>query len=107
MKNWELGVLGIRTIWADSPRCGARARSAGGRPCRNLPVKGRTRCRFHGGTNPGPIGRQNALRTGEFTREAKQARRETAAAARAARQQVQAAVAKASRLGRRLKRDHG
>lgn len=38
--------------------CGARASSTG-EPCRNVPLKGRTRCKFHGGATPrgpGPIG---------------------------------------------------
>lgn len=30
--------------------CGAKTRS--GRPCRSLPVRGRRRCRMHGGTSP-------------------------------------------------------
>lgn len=29
--------------------CGARARSRNGEPCRNPPVRGEVRCRFHGG----------------------------------------------------------
>ena len=34
------------------PRCGARTR--GGRPCQAWPVRGRRRCRLHGGLSTGP-----------------------------------------------------
>ena len=40
-----------KTISCDDPHCGARTRS--GKPCRALKVRGRPRCRMHGGTNPG------------------------------------------------------
>jgi len=53
-----------------SPRCGARTRS--GEPCQAPAVKGRKRCRMHGGA-PGsgaPKGNQNALKDGRFTRKA-------------------------------------
>lgn len=33
------------------PKCGAKRRTDG-EPCRNLPVKGGTRCRLHGGLTP-------------------------------------------------------
>lgn len=35
-------------------RCGARARSRGGLPCRAPVVAGRTRCKLHGGKSTGP-----------------------------------------------------
>jgi hypothetical protein len=43
----------------DRQRCGAMAKHADafrirGRRCRNWPVPGRTRCRFHGGLSTGP-----------------------------------------------------
>jgi len=53
-----------------SPRCGAKTRS--GRPCKSPAVRGKRRCRMHGGA-PGsgaPLGNQNALRHGAYTREA-------------------------------------
>jgi glucans biosynthesis protein len=53
-----------------SRRCGARTRS--GEPCRAPAVKGKKRCRMHGGA-PGsgaPRGNQNALKHGRFTRKA-------------------------------------
>lgn len=54
----------------ESPRCGAKTRS--GKPCRAPAVKGRTRCRMHGGAkgSGAPEGNQNALKHGHFTREA-------------------------------------
>ena len=53
-----------------SRRCGAKTRS--GKPCMSPAVSGKKRCRMHGGA-PGsgaPIGNQNALKSGLFTREA-------------------------------------
>ena len=34
--------------------CGARARTRGGQPCQAKPVKGKKRCRLHGGLSTGP-----------------------------------------------------
>jgi hypothetical protein len=53
-----------------SPRCGARIRSGGA--CRAPAVRGKTRCRMHGGA-PGsgpPRGNRNARKHGLFTRAA-------------------------------------
>jgi hypothetical protein len=53
-----------------SPRCGARTRSGG--LCRSPAVRGKRRCRMHGGA-PGsgaPRANQNARRHGLFTRDA-------------------------------------
>jgi hypothetical protein len=53
-----------------SPRCGAKTRS--GKPCRSPAVSGKKRCRMHGGA-PGsgaPRGNKNALKHGNYTREA-------------------------------------
>ncbi|MES2119747.1 MAG: HGGxSTG domain-containing protein [Pseudomonadota bacterium] len=48
---------------AQAPRCLARTRS--GTECRSPAVKGRKRCRMHGGTNPGaPRGNRNAWKHG-------------------------------------------
>ena len=45
-------------------RCGAKGRSG---PCRSWPVRGRARCRMHGGTNPGtPKGERRALKHGAY-----------------------------------------
>src|SRR3546814_3494750 len=46
-----------------APRCLARTRR--GTACQSPAVKGRKRCRMHGGTNPGaPKGNSNALKHG-------------------------------------------
>jgi hypothetical protein len=53
-----------------SPRCGAKTRT--GRSCRSPAVRGKRRCRMHGGA-PGsgaPGGNHNARRHGLFTGEA-------------------------------------
>ncbi len=44
------GVLGGDP--ASAPRCGARTRA--GTPCRGPAVRGRLRCRLHGGRSTGP-----------------------------------------------------
>ncbi len=44
------GVLGGDP--ASAPRCGARTRA--GTPCRGPAVRGRLRCRMHGGRSTGP-----------------------------------------------------
>jgi len=55
-------------ILADAPRCLARTRS--GRPCQAPAVRGKRRCRMHGGTNPGaPKGNRNAVKHGMRTAE--------------------------------------
>jgi hypothetical protein len=53
-----------------APRCFARTRS--GKPCRSPTVRGKRRCRMHGGAagSGAPIGNQNARRHGRYTREA-------------------------------------
>ena len=51
-------------------RCGARTRA--GHPCRQAAVRGRTRCRMHGGAlgSGGPRGERNGnFKHGLFTRE--------------------------------------
>ena len=58
-----------------SCRCGARTRS--GSPCRSPAVRGRRRCRMHGGAagSGAPEGNRNALRHGGRTAEAMALRR--------------------------------
>jgi hypothetical protein len=58
-----------------SPRCGARTRS--GTSCRSPAVKGRRRCRMHGGTagSGARAGNQNALKHGRYSRELLEFRR--------------------------------
>lgn len=56
-----------------SHRCLAKTRK--GTPCQSPAVKGRRRCRMHGGTNPGaPKGSQNAFKHGYYSRAAISAR---------------------------------
>jgi len=53
----------------DSLRCGAKTRK--GTPCQSPAVRGKARCRMHGGAqgSGAPIGNQNALAHGMYTRE--------------------------------------
>ncbi|MGD9895411.1 MAG: HGGxSTG domain-containing protein [Dehalococcoidia bacterium] len=57
-------------VWDQIPKCGARTRS--GRPCLGLIVRGRTRCRMHGGARGSGAqrGNQNRLLHGRYTRTA-------------------------------------
>lgn len=58
-------------ILAQAPRCGAKTRT--GFPCQSPAVKGRLRCRMHGGTNKGaPRGNLNARVHGNRSKEAEQ-----------------------------------
>jgi hypothetical protein len=52
------------------PRCGARTRR--GSPCQRPAMRGRKRCRLHGGLSPGaPRGPKNGnFRNGDWTAEA-------------------------------------
>jgi hypothetical protein len=71
-----------------APRCNARTR--GGTPCQSPAVKGRKRCRFHGGAegSGAPEGNRNAFRHGRYTAEAIARRRKVAALLRACRDQL-------------------
>jgi hypothetical protein len=53
-----------------APRCGARTR--GGTPCQRPAIRGRKRCRLHGGLSPGaPRGEKNGnFKTGDWTLDA-------------------------------------
>jgi hypothetical protein len=53
-----------------SPRCGARNRR--GTSCQSPAMKGRARCRFHGGAEQsgGQPGNRNALKHGRYSAEA-------------------------------------
>jgi hypothetical protein len=66
-------------------RCAARTRC--GNPCQSPPVRGRRRCRMHGGAagSGAPIGNKNALRHGHYTAEAIAERRAVAALIRLSR----------------------
>jgi hypothetical protein len=56
-------------------QCGARTRS--GSFCRSLAVKGKRRCRMHGGAagSGGRLGNRNALKHGRYAAEAQALRR--------------------------------
>jgi hypothetical protein len=62
-----------------APRCGARTRS--GQSCRSPAVRGKHRCRVHGGAarSGAPLGNKNALRHGHYSAETI-AERQTSAA---------------------------
>ncbi|HAD86506.1 MAG TPA: hypothetical protein DCG48_04005 [Rhodospirillaceae bacterium] len=60
----------------NAPRCGAKNRQ--GKPCQSPAMRGKKRCRLHGGKSPGaPLGNQNALKHGYYSAEAIEARRMT------------------------------
>ena len=55
--------------------CGAKTRS--GTPCKNPPIRGRFRCRMHGGSSPGaPKGNQNGWKHGLYCAAAIEERRQ-------------------------------
>jgi hypothetical protein len=60
---------------AQAPRCGARTRA--GTACQCPAIRGRKRCRLHGGRNPGaPRGERNGnFSNGDWTQEATAERR--------------------------------
>jgi hypothetical protein len=62
-------------------------------------VRGRHRCHWHGGRNPGPaLGSQHALVHGRYSAAAIEAKREASAAGRAARAAVADAVSAAEAM---------
>jgi hypothetical protein len=68
---------------AKAPRCGASTRT--GRPCRQAAVKGRGRCRMHGGAkgSGGPRGDRNGnFKHGLWTREGLEMRKAASAKVR-------------------------
>ena len=75
-----------------SPRCGAKTRS--GETCRSPAMRGKRRCRMHGGAKKSgaPRGNRNARKHGLFTRDAI-----------AERKQIQALLGEAQKLLQELK----
>jgi hypothetical protein len=71
-----------------APRCNARTRRE--TSCQSPAVKGRARCRFHGGADGigGQPGNRNAFRHGRYSAEAIAKRREVAVLIRACRDQL-------------------
>jgi hypothetical protein len=81
---------------AKAPRCGAKTRA--GHPCRQAAVRGRSRCRMHGGAkgSGGPRGKRNGkFKHGLYTGEAKAARRVIRARVRQIRALIQVAKPRA------------
>jgi len=72
-----------------SRRCGARTRSGG--PCRCPAVAGKRRCRMHGGStgSGAPRGNSNALKSGDYTKAAIEARQALGDLLRAARKTIE------------------
>ena len=72
-------------VLASAPRCLAMTRR--GTACQSPAVKGRKRCRMHGGTNPGaPRGNQNARKHGGYSAKTLEAVRYVKAMARLVRE---------------------
>lgn len=67
-----------RYAFESAPRCGARTKSNNGKPCRCPAIKGKARCRVHGGAkgSGAPWCNANALKHGETTGEAKAFKKE-------------------------------
>jgi uncharacterized protein YjcR len=70
-----------------APRCKARSKRSG-KPCRSPAVRGFKVCRMHGAGGGAPIANRNALKHGQFTRDAITMRRELAELVREARRLV-------------------
>ncbi|BCA93793.1 hypothetical protein TUM19329_01540 [Legionella antarctica] len=62
-----------RYAFDNAPRCGARTKGNSGKPCRCPAMKGKARCRVHGGAkgSGAPHYNANALKHGETTGETK------------------------------------
>jgi len=62
-----------RYAFENAPRCGARTKGNHGKPCQCPAIKGKARCRVHGGArgSGAPKYNVNALKHGETTWEAK------------------------------------
>ncbi len=63
----------IRYSFDNAPRCGAKTKGNNGEPCRCPAIKGKARCRVHGGAkgSGAPQDNMNALKHGETTAAAK------------------------------------
>lgn len=63
----------ISYAFNNAPRCGAKSKRNNGNPCRAPAVRGKLRCRFHGGSkgSGGQQDNRNALKHGYTTAEAK------------------------------------
>jgi hypothetical protein len=62
-----------RYAFDNVPRCGARSKRNHGNPCRSPAVRGKQRCRMHGGSkgSGGQLCNTNALQHGYYTAKVK------------------------------------
>jgi hypothetical protein len=80
-KNTKIDLMNL------APRCLAKNRK--GSPCQAPAMRGKRRCRLHGGKSTGaPKGSQNALKHGRYTAEAAAQRRAVRDLIRASNQQM-------------------
>lgn len=71
-----------------APRCGAKTRA--GHPCKSPAIRGKKRCRMHGGRSPGaPKGNKHAYKHGMRSAAAVAARKEAMQVRRNIRQLIQ------------------
>lgn len=65
----------------NAPRCGASTKRNNGKPCRSPAVRGKKRCRIHGGSKGSGAqrGNANAITHGETTAKIKEFRKEVRA----------------------------
>jgi hypothetical protein len=67
-----------KCAFESAPRCGARTKSNFGKPCRCPAIRGKARCRVHGGAkgSGAPRCNINALKHGETTGDVKAFRKQ-------------------------------
>jgi hypothetical protein len=76
----------ITHAFNNAPRCGARTKRNNGNPCRAPVIRGKKRCRFHGGSkgSGGQKENTNALKHGGSTTAIKRLKKEIRETLRAA-----------------------
>lgn len=62
----------------NAPRCGAKTKHNNGNPCRSPAIRGKKRCRIHGGSkgSGAKLGNSNSLKHGKTTAAIKKFRKE-------------------------------
>ncbi|PKL48116.1 MAG: hypothetical protein CVV42_10675 [Candidatus Riflebacteria bacterium HGW-Riflebacteria-2] len=80
------------------PRCGAKTRS--GKPCQSPCIKGKRRCRMHGGNAGAPMGNKNAWKHGGRSQATIDNRKYTNGILREAREMIKRMEADRKRNGR-------
>ena len=70
-----------RYAFDNATRCGAKTKRNNGNPCRSPAVRGKTRCRIHGGSkgSGAQSGNKNALKHGYTTKEYRSFRKQISA----------------------------